>query len=265
MDARSTTTWSGLLTPSRSRRSRSDRHRPKRTWRKWLAVVSKATLGLLLVGCATIPGFKRNEPLDPIATLQNGTDGNQRIESYRKLAQFETLPPEQQAVARKLLIDGAVNEYNILARSAAITALGKIPDEEATRILLSALDDRNAVIRTEAIHSLRDRKTPQVVAAIKQRLSSDVDPDVRIAAVEALTALNDRELVPVLIESLKDGEHAVAHRAAEGLRQITQAPVQGDKYLDWKAWADGTPRPPQEVEQTAQKSRWSGLMDVFRR
>jgi HEAT repeat protein len=253
------------LTPSRGRRNRSDRHRPNRTWRKWLAVVSKATLGLLLVGCATIPGFKRNEPLDPIATLQNGTDGNQRIESYRKLAQVETLPAEQQAVARKLLIDGAINEYNILARSAAITALAKIPDDEATRILLSALDDRNAVIRAEAIHSLQNRKTPEVVAAIRQRLSNDIDADVRIAAVEALTALNDRELVPVLIESLRDGEHAVVSRAAEGLREITQAPVQGDKYLDWKAWADGTPRPPQDIEQTAEKSRWSGLMDIFRR
>jgi HEAT repeat protein len=230
-----------------------------------VAAVSKATLGLLLVGCATIPGLRRNEPIDPIAVLQNNGDGTQRIESYRLLAHFEGLPADQQAVARKLLLDGATNEYNVLARTAAIAGLARVPDEEATRVLLSAIEDRSPFIRTEAIRSLQNRNTPAVVEALRQRLSTDSDADVRIAAVEALAVLNNRELVPTLIESLKDTEHAVAHRAAESLRQITGAPVTGDKYTDWKAWADGTPRPTQAVEQTAQKSRWAGVMDLFRR
>jgi HEAT repeat protein len=230
-----------------------------------LAVISKATLGVLLVGCTTIPGLRRSEPIDPIATLQSGGDGNQRIQAYRLLARINELPPEQQTIARKLLLDGATNEYNILARTAAIAGLADVPDAEATRILLSALEDKSPVIRIEAITALKNRKDPQITDALKRSLTTDADADVRIATVEALVSRNDASLVPTLIESLKDAELAVSHRAAEGLRQLTQAPVQGDKYQDWKAWADGTPRPPQDIEETAQKSRWSGLLDVFRR
>ncbi|MBY0589378.1 HEAT repeat domain-containing protein [bacterium] len=265
MDARTKSPWSGLLWPTRTRKSRSDRHYPRRTWRRWLGVVSKATLGLLLVGCTTIPGLRRSEPIDPVATLKSGSEGNKRIEAYRMLSKVDELPIEQQSAARKLLMEGAANEYNILARTAAIAGLRSIPDAEATRILLAATSDKSPVIRIEAIHSLRDRKDAGIVEALRDRLTTDSDPDVRIAAVEELVARKEPSLVPVLIESLRDGELSVAHRAAEGLREITQAPVQGDKYQDWKAWADGTPRPPQEVEQTASKSRFSGLFDVFRR
>lgn len=209
------------------------------------------------------------EHRDPVATLQSGVKGSERIDAYRDLARVEEIPSEVRAMARKLLIDGATTEYSVLARASAVAALAHYPEPDVVGALVKASEDRSPIVRVEACHSLREvlkvTKQADGVNAVTQLATSDPDPDVRIAATGALVALEDKETVNSLMECLKDEELAVAHRAADGLRKITGAPVSTDKYLDWKTWADGGKLDP-NVQQTADKrSGGLGFMNLFRR
>jgi HEAT repeat protein len=220
-------------------------------------------MGILLVGCSSFPSLSMNRRIDPIAALQSKAPGEDRIESYRRLGKIAEVPIEMRAMARKLLMDGAASEYNVLARSAAVASLGRYPEPDVVDVLLKATEDRSPIVRVEACHALHQRRDQSVIAALSGLATEDSDPDVRIAATGALVSIGDQSTTGPLMECLKDAEFAVAHRAADGLRKITGAPIATDKYQDWKSWADGNPTP-RGVEATAQQVKKNPLMNLFR-
>lgn len=254
---------SGRIRLTRSRRRRSLRHRPRAPWKRLIHIVGKLTFGLMLVGCSTIPGLRLNRGSDPITTIQSGAMGDKRIEAYRELAKGDSVPAEVQATARQMLLDGAKNEYNVLAREAAVRGLGAHSGPDVLEALSAACNDKSPIVRVAACRALHEQKDPAVTASLARLATTDPEPDVRIDATGALMSSTDPAAVNALLECLKDEELVVAQRAAEGLRKMTGAPITGQNYAEWKGWIDGSSSG--GVQNVAEKPARSGLFDIFRR
>ncbi|MBX9653808.1 HEAT repeat domain-containing protein [bacterium] len=292
-----TTEWAGLLAPVKSRKSRASRHRPRGAFRRLVGLFSKLALGLMLVGCSTMPGlrlgqsrdqapavagadktdtntsstwiknpFKKKEKVDPLVVLQTGVKGKERIEAYRELGKPELVSKEMRALSRKLLIEGATSEYSVLARSAAIHSLAAYDEADVTETLLKATEDRSAMIRVEAVEALKNRTGDEIAKTIRNMAVADTDADVRIAATRILASSKDRNptVINTLVDCLKDDELAVVDCAATGLRDMTGADIKTAKYQEWRSWVDNHPNL-ENIPATARKEAPASIFNIFKR
>ena len=109
-------------------------------------------------------------------------------------------------------------------RVTAIRRLAKIDNYRATEALEELLDDRDPVIRLEAVRALaRSPRNFMVVKALTKSLR-DEDAAVRLAAIQALCRVigpkkgrRYRDTVDELIERLKDRDQTVKSAAADSL------------------------------------------------
>jgi len=293
-----TTEWAGLLAPVKSRKSRASRHRPRGAFRRLVGLFSKLALGLMLVGCSTMPGlrlgrsrestpavadaaktdststssswvknpFKKKEKVDPLVVLQTGVKGKERIEAYRELGKPELVSKEMRALSRKLLIEGATSEYSVLARSAAIHSLAAYDEADVTETLLKATEDRSPMIRVEAVEALKSRTGDEVAKTIRNMAVADTDADVRIAATRVLASSKDRNPATInsLVDCLRDDELAVVDCAANGLRDMTGADIKTAKHQEWRSWVDNHPNL-ENVPVTARKEAPASIFNIFKR
>jgi hypothetical protein len=259
-----TTGWGGLSALLRGRRPRTARHRRPPRLQKIVAVLAKVTMGLMLVGCASVPGLRAGGTRDPLAAIQGGATGNERIGAYRELGNVEKLSPEARTTARRMLLEAATEEYNVLARAAAVGSLAQYEDAEVVEVLLRATGDRNPIVRVEACRALKGRSEPSAREKLKQLAAKDPEPDVRLAATSCIAAAGGDDAIDALMERLKDEDLAVARRAADGLRNLTGAPIVGENHAQWSEWLAQNPQA-RSVQHTAAKEDRGGLFDLFRR
>ena len=105
-------------------------------------------------------------------------------------------------------------------RAAIVYDLGQMRDRTADRAVLAALDDPSMAVRFEAgtILARRGRKAGRQVLI---EAASHESSFIRSRALEAITALDETWVVPILIERITDSELLLARRANAGLRRIT--------------------------------------------
>ncbi|MDO9129775.1 MAG: HEAT repeat domain-containing protein, partial [Anaerolineales bacterium] len=160
-------------------------------------------------------------------------------------------------------------------RRAAVYALGRLGDREAVEHIISALDDEEAGVRREAVHSLeqleavegligaltnpdaqvrnaavyalRDLGDPKAVEPLSGLLS-DPEAYIRQSVCFALGDLGDPRAVPALIEALGDPDRYVRGAAVRALGKIGDA-----RAIDpLKALLDS--EPDEEVRQDIERS-----------
>lgn len=160
-------------------------------------------------------------------------------------------------------------------RRAAVYALGRLGDREAVEHIISALDDEEARVRREAVHSLeqleavegligaltnpdaqvrnaavyalRDLGDPKAVEPLSGLLS-DPEAYIRQSVGFALGDLGDPRAVPALIEALGDPDRYVRGAAVRALGKIGDA-----RAIDpLKALLDS--EPDEEVRQDIERS-----------
>lgn len=73
-------------------------------------------------------------------------------------------------------------------RFLCVQLLGFSEAADALTSLIASLDDRHPMVRAEACRSLEDLADPVSTSYLEARLD-DVDPEVRLAAAEALVAM----------------------------------------------------------------------------
>jgi cyclophilin family peptidyl-prolyl cis-trans isomerase/HEAT repeat protein len=96
-------------------------------------------------------------------------------------------------------------DRDVRVRLQAARGLGSFPDTAATGALCTLASDRDWRVRVEAIRGLAWGKERPIDPAIPDRMRSDPNPNVRIAAVEALATLGDTGFaLPRLWELLDD-------------------------------------------------------------
>ena len=110
--------------------------------------------------------------------------------SARDLAQY---PHATTALVAQLRL-----ENDISVREVILTSLTRIGDEIAVAGLIDCLRSEDAPMRNEAIEAMKS--LPREVAPIMSGLLSDIDPDVRIMAVNVLESLRHPKVEAWLIE-----------------------------------------------------------------
>jgi hypothetical protein len=136
-----------------------------------------------------------------------------------------TLPPKpkhsaavRNKVARLLSYVAGENEVTALekalgdleVREMARFALETNTSDAATRALIAALDLVGPVFRVGVVNSLGKRKGPEVVAALR---TAAADPELRIAAVEALSNFPDPSSDTIIAEASESGSSEDRSRA----------------------------------------------------
>jgi HEAT repeat protein len=97
--------------------------------------------------------------------------------------------------------DAMVNELGSkepVAREVAAQILANLGDERAIQPLIRALDDANARVREEVAASLLEFRTLDALPALTRTLLEDDDPDVRMAAAQALGELDHHAALEAL-------------------------------------------------------------------
>jgi hypothetical protein len=130
------------------------------------------------------------------------------------------------AVAR--LADISASEPAAVVREQAVAALGRLKGPEIEPALTAALTDDDVLVRVRAVRGLRGTGTETAVQSLAGVLMGDADPQVRLAALSALTSFPGRTMVLGLARAVADPDGRVREAAARGLAwwntRLTGAP-----------------------------------------
>jgi len=96
----------------------------------------------------------------------------------------------------------ALDDPDAKVRAAATSAVLALPADEAARLLIPLLRDRDEFVRREAAYALGRTKSQLAVEPLIESLLRDRHHGVRAAAAVALGEIGDRRAVAALVQSL---------------------------------------------------------------
>lgn len=103
------------------------------------------------------------------------------------------------------LVDRLKREGNLSVREVILTTLTRLGDSIAVAGLVDCLRSEDAALRNEAIEAMK--QLPDEVAPVMQSLLVDLDPDVRIFAVNILESLRHPNVESWLIDVIETDAH----------------------------------------------------------
>jgi HEAT repeat protein len=113
----------------------------------------------------------------------------------------------------------ALADKDGMLRRAAANALGHIGSPETISPLVNALKDIDANVRATAASALGELGDSQTVEALVSALQ-DANWEVRVAVLEALGRLKDARALESMLACLNDADKEVRHQAAEALGEL---------------------------------------------
>jgi len=149
-----------------------------------------------------------------IAAVAVESPGTGWLRELRTLAE-EAVRGSEAAVAD--LGDIIASEEDAAVRHRAVAALGQLQGPAIEDVLTGALADVDASVRVRAIRGLRGSGTETAVQSLSGVLAGDPDPQVRLAALRALTSLPGATTAQGLAKALSDPDARVRDTAARGL------------------------------------------------
>jgi len=102
-------------------------------------------------------------------------------------------------------------------REQAVAAIGRLAGVDIEPALTAALADADASVRLRAVRGLRRTGTETAVASLARAATDDPDPEVRLAALSALTSFPGPAMVQGLVRAMADPDGRVRDAAARGL------------------------------------------------
>ncbi len=111
---------------------------------------------------------------------------------------------------------------------AAVAALGRIADEEATEVLATAKDKTAGQLRTLVLDSylkcadqlLNDGKKEPALAIYKQLSAADEPQPIRVAALRGQIASSDKKAGKIIIKAIKSDDPAIQVAAIRMTREV---------------------------------------------
>lgn len=140
-------------------------------------------------------------------------------------------------------------------RSAAVRALGRSGNAEYAKEVVATLSDRKASVRTDAAVALDSIFAPDAIEPLSARATSDVSPEVRVAAAQALRQYRRADVLETLLRCLEDMKLAVRLQAAESLSELTGENA-GTDVRAWRRILDGKIDPFTTTAPAKKKSWW---------
>ncbi len=210
---------------------------------------------LLLLGTIGWVGCAGNKPTIRWPFATNTTDHvpglvtpAERIETLRDLAkQAAKAGPAQQQTISADLAALYQREEDPLIRTEIVHAIGGCPTESAASVLKLAIADSDPDVRMAACEALGRHQGRDTIGILSTVLASDLDIDVRMAAARALGDTGDMGAIAPLGRSLEDRDPALQHQAVLSLRQCSDEDL-GNDVNRWRQYVrNETPDPPRSV------------------
>lgn len=105
-------------------------------------------------------------------------------------------------------------------RLAAIEALGDIEASRSFGLLVGLLDDRDLGIATAAAEALSSLDSPSAAPEPLLRAARSEHRPLRLAALEAVSEIEDSAVVPVLLANIEDADPELRMRMIEALGEL---------------------------------------------
>lgn len=149
---------------------------------------------------------------------------------------------------RQVLVEVLVKHHHDDARANAALAIGRIAGPQDAPLLLApligALADRSAKVRLHAVKALGALEDRSVQGPLLERLRRDDSPLVQAAAALQLGRVGDLHAVQTLIEGLMSQTTLVHHQCQRSLVALTGR-TDLKNYKAWREWWSGSELNPQ--------------------
>ena len=141
--------------------------------------------------------------LQPLTNQLLSEDATVRRNAAWAIGELTNMPPSERDGAVPRLIS-LLTDSDAWVRMAAARALGEVRNHSAVPGLIANLADSDARVRELTVWALSELKDARAVAALCNVLLSDLRPDVRRGAAEALGEIRSAEALPSLKQALND-------------------------------------------------------------
>jgi HEAT repeat protein len=155
----------------------------------------------------------------PVATAAKvSTVGEQR----EKLRRIQALARQKDIKAVRELSTLALSDPSPFVRSRAVSALGRLRNQETLAPLTWALKDQSSSVRIQALQGIKNLKGGDSIGVLQAMVVNDPDPTVRRQAVRLLSTIRSPEVPQVLKWAVADGDAAVSRDAKQAVKRWEQ-------------------------------------------
>ena len=116
----------------------------------------------------------------------------------------------------------AVRDVSPIVRRQAVSALGRLRNQEALSLLAMALADQSPSVRIQALREIRNLKQAEAIGDLQQTLVNDPHPRVRRQAVRLLSTIQSPEVPWLLQRAEADYDAAVGQEAKRAVKRWWQ-------------------------------------------
>lgn len=215
---------------------------------RWHHVALFSWLSCLAIGCNSGPFADINNPFardDLEMEKQYGPTPPEQLGSLRALrARASEISTAEQERLSLELAKRVQNEVDPVMRTEVVRALGEMKTPSAVAGLRAALNDSDPEVRVAACDGWRNQSGPEAIMILAERLGSDTNIDVRLAATKALGGFDQPAAVQALGLALDDPDPALQHRAVLSLKESSGKDY-GNNLEAWRQFARGG-QPPEE-------------------
>jgi hypothetical protein len=227
---------------------------------KRLCYVSVAIWLASQAGCADGP-VPYLMSLNPSMRRQWAADEAYKPTLHRQLAEVKTLrasantlSPEQQVHWCGELQHIISTHSNPLLRVACVETLVEFSAPESSEGLQLALKDSDATVRKAACKAWGQRGGQQAMELLAERLGSDSDTDVKLAAARELGQFSDPIAYQALGLAIQGGDAALQYRAIESLKKGSGKNY-GNNLKAWQEFTQGKDPGPEYSPSMADRVR----------
>ena len=189
-------------------------------WEWWWKPDSTAVQPLIRAYAAVASEpFTQSPPVivDPMSEAVYRTTDDRRRARYRVIVDLMRETADPRLVP--CLIDALSSDYSSV-ESSAITGLGEIGGKQATRAIISVLDDSSSLSHYQAVNALAKIGDSVAVERLLEALNDKEDEMIRGFTAGALDHVDDPRVLPALVEALDDDSARVRASAARSLGVI---------------------------------------------
>ena len=191
-------------------------------------------LAACATGCSTYVGTTARSFLSHV---RNNPDPNARYVAYSKLASKDAYDTDEE---RNEAVATLIEKYDkgsepVASRAIICRTLGELGDPRARDILLRAVHHQEAVVKVEACRALGKVGLPEDSTVLAQIMTLDQLEDARIAAIEGLADMKERDprILKVLLDAMEHDDPAIRLASLNALRKIFGKDL-GTEVAEWR-------------------------------
>lgn len=157
--------------------------------------------------------------VEPAAKARKvSTVGDQR----EKLRRIRALSRQRDTNAVRELSTLALSDPSPFVRRRAVSALGRLRNQESLGPLTLALTDESSSVRIQALQGIKNLKGGDAIGDLQAMVANDPDATVRRQAVRLLSTIPNPEVPSVLKWAVADHDAAVSREAKQAVKRWEQ-------------------------------------------